>query len=102
MVEILKEYINKRLELLKLNTAEKSSKAMGFFLFFVVIFIFGSFFILMLNIAIGLLIGHLLGNYGIGLLIMSLFYLILTIVAFVYRKKFTDQVAGEVLKFLND
>ncbi len=102
MVEIIKEYLNKRLELIKLETTEKTSVGLGHVVFLTAIFIFGSLFVLMFNIGIGLLIGYYLGNYGFGLLIMSGFYLLLTLLVFSFKNKITDGIANRVIKFLND
>lgn len=101
MVELLKEYISKRIELLKLEASEKTSVGSGAVVFFILAFAFLSFFILMLNIAVGLLIGHSLGNYGYGLLIVSLFYLVLFILALVFRKAIIRGVANKIIEFLN-
>lgn len=102
MVEILKEYISKRIELLKLEATEKSSIGSGFVVFIVLVFAALAFFVLMLNIGIGLLIGHSLGNYGYGVLIVSAFYLIVFLVFLALRKTIMRSVANKIIKFLHD
>ena len=102
MVDILKEYINKRIELVKLQTTEKTSVGFGIILFLVLAFAFISFFVFMLNIGIGLLIGHSLGNYGYGLLIVSAFYLILFILVLAYRKLIINRVADKIIEFIEN
>lgn len=102
MVDILKEYINKRIELIKLQTTEKTSVGLGIILFLILAFAFMSFFVLMLNIAVGLLIGHSLGNYGYGLLIVSVFYLLLFILVLVYRNQIINRVADKIIEFIEN
>lgn len=102
MVEIVKDYLNKRLDLIKIETTEKTSVGLGHLVFLSLLFIFGSFFVLLLNIGIGLLIGYFLGNYGYGVLIISGFYLILLLLAFKFKTKITECVANKIIKFLND
>lgn len=101
MVEILKEYLEKRLELLKLETSEKTSLGIGHLLFFSSVFIILSFFILILNLSIGFLIGNAIGNFGYGLLIVSGFYLLIILLLFVFRKKITESIANLIIKFLS-
>jgi len=102
MIEILKEYTTKRLELLKLVATEKTSVGSGFIVFVLLLFSFAAFFVLMLNIAVGLLIGHSLGNYGYGLLIVSVFYLILFILVIIFRRFIMKSVANKIIDFLNE
>ena len=101
MIDLLKEYANKRVELFKLQATEKSSIGSGFVVFFVLAFAALSFFVLMLNIAVGLLIGHSLGNYGLGVLIVSGFYLLILILILVFRKPIMKNIANKVIEFLN-
>lgn len=102
MIDLLKEYANKKLELMKITATEKSSVGSGFVIFLILASTFISFFVLMLNIAVGLLIGHSLGNYGYGLLIVSGFYLILFILVLIFRKTIMKSVANTIIDFLNE
>ncbi len=102
MVDILKEYISKRVELLKLEASEKSSVGSGFVVFIILSFAAVSFFVLMLNIGVGLLIGHYLGNYGYGVLIVSAFYLLIFILILLMRKTIMRSVANKIIEFLNE
>lgn len=102
MIEIIKEYTTKRLELLKLEATEKTSVGFGLIVFIILLFSLVAFFVLMLNISIGLLIGHSLGNYGYGLLIVSVFYLILFILVLIFRKFIMKSVANKIIDFLNE
>lgn len=100
MIDTLKDYAEKRLELLKLQATEKSSLGAGNLVFIVLVSITLLFFIVLLNIGLGLWIGSLLGNYAYGLLIMAGFYLLLTLILFALRKAVLNSVAGSIIKFM--
>ncbi len=102
MIDILKEYANKRIELLRLGATEKASVGSGLVIFLLLAFAAISFFVLMLNIGVGLWIGHSLGNYGYGVLIVSAFYLFLFILIYLFRKFIIRSVANKIIEFLND
>ncbi|HJA88671.1 MAG TPA: phage holin family protein [Candidatus Parabacteroides intestinavium] len=75
--EDISAYINLKLELLKLNTYEKSGKIIsllsyGLILFFLVVFV-----ILFIFLSLGFFLGDLLDNAAIGFGIISLLYLVL-------------------------
>ncbi len=101
MVDIVKEYAAKRLDLLKLEATEKSSLTAGVITLAVLLIVSGFFFIILFNIGLGFWIGSLLGNYAYGLLIMAGFYLILMIVFFLSRNYIKNTVANKVIKALN-
>ncbi len=102
MIDIVKEYGKKRLDLLKMEAAEKSSIGAGTATFIILAVIAALFFIFLLNIGLGLLIGHLLGNYAYGVLIMAGFYLLILIILFIARKSITNNVANRIIKAIND
>lgn len=102
MLDILKEYTSKRIDLLKLEAAEKTSVTIGVLAFLIIVAAFGIFFIFMLNIGIGFLIGQELGNLGYGLLIMSAFYLLLLILVFSFKKKIKDSIANLIIDALTE
>ncbi|MGC4129082.1 MAG: phage holin family protein [Bergeyella sp.] len=102
MINLLKEYTNKRIELLKLEATEKSSTGSGIVVFMVLAFLAITFFVLMLNIGVGLFIGHSMGNYGYGVLIVSAFYLIIFILIYLFRKTIIKGVANKIIEFLNE
>jgi hypothetical protein len=101
MLETLKEFISKKIELLKMEALEKTALIFSFLALLSIILIAFLFFILLLNIGLGLWIGSLLGNYAYGILIMAAFYLILILIALIARKSIKNNVASFVLKFLN-
>ena len=101
MLETLKEFISKKIELLKMEATEKTVLIFSFITFLLVLLIVFTFFIILFNIGVGLLIGHLLGNYAYGILIVAAFYLVLVFLTLMARKTIKNKVANYVLKFLN-
>ncbi len=102
MIELIKEYTEKRLDLLKLEVTEKSSLTAGKLLYIGSAVIAILSFIFLFNIGIGFLIGSLLGNYAYGLLIVALVYLISFFAILHYRKKIKDSFANWFIKLIND
>jgi hypothetical protein len=83
----IKEYVNLRIESLKLEAAEKSSSliANGVARLAIIIFIF--FFLLMSSVALALLLGAWTGRLWTGFLIMGGFYLLLSVIVWTTRTK---------------
>ena len=102
MIDIVKEYGKKRLDLLKMEAAEKSSVGAGTATFIILAAIAGLFFIFLLNIGLGLLIGHWLGNYAYGVLIMAGVYLLMLVILLLARKSINNNVANRIIKALID
>jgi hypothetical protein len=102
MIELLKEYSSKKIELLKMEATEKSSVAAGSIIFLTILAVFFVFFFLLLNIGLGLLIGHYLDNYGLGVLLMSGFYLILLLIMMSIKKSIKNSVASKIINLIND
>lgn len=98
MIDTVKNFASKKLELLKLEATEKSSIGVGTAVFLGFAVVFSLFFIILLNIGLGLWIGSLLGNYGYGMLIMAGFYLVLLIIVILLRKWITNKVANKIIQ----
>ena len=101
MVEIIKEFASKRLDLLKMEVTEKTSVTAGTITFLVLAAIAALFFIILFNIGLGLLIGYWLGNYAYGILIMAGLYLLILIIVFLSRKSITNSVADKIIRLIN-
>ncbi len=100
MIEIIKDYTTKRLDLIKLQFAEKSSLSAGIIAFLSILVIAFSFFIILFNFGIAFLIGQALGNTGYGFLIVAGFYFLIMIIVFLMKKKIVTIVANQVIEFL--
>ncbi len=101
MLDLVKEYAEKRLDLLKMEATEKSSVTAGTFTFLAIAVVAGLFFLILFNIGLGLLIGSYLGNYAYGLLIMAGFYLLIILIVFLARNSIKNAVANKIIQSLN-
>lgn len=102
MLDLVKEYASKRLDLLKMEATEKSSITAGTLAILIMVAVAGFFFIILLNFGLGFLIGSYLGNYAYGLLIMSGLYLLILLIVILARKSIKNSIANKIIKSLND
>jgi membrane protein implicated in regulation of membrane protease activity len=101
MIETIKEYASKRIDLLKIEATEKSSLSAGMITYLVILLVAFAFFIILFNFGIAFLIGKAMDNYSYGFLIVAAFYLIVTILVVLLKKRIVNSVADQVIKFLN-
>lgn len=101
MVDIIKDFATKKLDLIKMEATEKSSLTIGTITYLSLAAIAGLFFIILFNIGLGLLIGYWLGNYAYGMLIMAGIYLLVIIIIFVLRKTIRNSIADKIIKMIN-
>ena len=102
MLELIKEYASKRVDLLKLEATEKTVTIFGAIAIAMLIVIFSILFIIIFFIGIGFLIGHYLHNDGFGLLIVSGVFLIMIFLIFMARTSIKNFVADKMIKLLED
>lgn len=102
MVEIIKDYAAKRVELLKLSATEKGVVTAGTLTFMIMVAIFTVFFLILFNIGVAILVGSYIGNYAYGFLIVAGIYLVLLILVFIFGKKIKDTIANKLLKSFNN
>lgn len=100
MVEIIKDYATKRLDLLQLQFTEKASLSAGLIAFISVVLIAFSFFIILFNFGIAFLIGESLGNMSYGFLIVAGFYFLVMLIVFAIKKTIVKTIANQVIEFL--
>lgn len=101
MIETLKGYILKRIELLKIEAVEKTSLSAGTVSFIIILLISSAFFIILLNFGIAFLIGTELNNFSYGFLIVAGFYLLLIILTVILKRWIINFVANKVISFLS-
>lgn len=101
MIETLKEYASKRIDLLKIQATEKSSISAGVIAYLVILLVAFTFFIILFNFGIAFLIGNLLNNASYGFLSVAAFYLLIMIVIIIFKKRLVNTVANKVIEFLN-
>ncbi|WEK70716.1 MAG: phage holin family protein [Candidatus Chryseobacterium colombiense] len=101
MIETIKEYASKRIDLLKLEATEKSSLSAGIITYLVIMLVAFAFFIILFNFGIAFLIGKALDNTSYGFLIVAAFYFVIMIFIVAFKQKIVYSVADKVIKFLN-
>ncbi|WP_144283772.1 phage holin family protein [Chryseobacterium echinoideorum] len=101
MIETIKEYASKRIDLLKIEATEKSSISAGVIAYLVILLVAFGFFIILFNFGLAFLIGKALDNYSFGFLIVAGFYLFIMILVMIFKKKIVNMVADKVIQFLN-
>lgn len=83
----IKDYINTRIDLIKLQVAEKSSKIMAGIIAAAIVAVIFLLFFLFVNISIAFLLGEWIGKIWAGFMIVSGFYLLLVIIIWTGRNK---------------
>ena len=103
MVKILKDYLENHVELLRLDATEKTLKIIGVSVPLLIMTIMGSFFIILLNIGLALMIGKWIDSYALGFFILSGFYLLIMILAYFFRNNIKDAIRDKAIEaFFND
>ncbi len=102
MVELVKEYIDKRVSLLKIEATEKSAKVSGVSIYFFLLLVLGVSFFAFFSIACGLWIGFLLGNYAYGMFIIAGILLLLMIIFITLKKQIINLVMGRFIDIIFD
>ncbi|MBB4805432.1 positive regulator of sigma E activity [Chryseobacterium defluvii] len=101
MIETIKEYTSKRIDLLKIEATEKSSLSAGIITYLVVLLVAFAFFIILFNFGIAFLIGKALDNNSYGFLIVAAFYFTVMLLIIAFKRTIVNSVADQVIKFLN-
>ena len=83
----LTAYITLKLEILKLDVYEKSSMFSSLLLYGLILLLVVFFAFLFLFVALGVYLGQLLNNYGTGMILIAVLYLIVLSVLLWRRKK---------------
>jgi len=101
--DVLESYVNNRLKLLKLQTAEKSSRVVTLLFAGLVMGILSFFILLFLSIMAAYFFAGLLHSQLYGFGVVALIYILLLLLALYLRKRFLDKyIFGRVVKILFD
>ncbi len=93
------DYVETRMDLLKLKTVDKFSEAISSIVSGLALILFISFFVFLLNIGIALWIGDLLGKNYYGFLIVAGFYGLVGLIVYVFRRQWLkDPVSNLFIK----
>ena len=88
LTENVKDYVNLRIDLLKLILTEKIAKLASFFLIAVIFFILAMFLLLFLSMAFVFWFGNDIGPAWLGALIVTAIYILGGILIYVKRHQF--------------
>lgn len=101
MIETLKRYALKRIEILKIEAIEKSSLSAGMLTFIIIILVACAFFLILFNFGIAFLVGKELNNYACGFLVVAAFYLLLMTFIVILKKWIINSIANKVIRIFN-
>ncbi|MEO6314467.1 MAG: phage holin family protein [Chitinophagaceae bacterium] len=101
--DLLEQYVNNRLRLFKLQTAEKSSRLVTLLFAGLVMGILSFFILLFASIMAAVYFSEKLQSQFYGFGIVALIYILLLLLAIYLRKRFLDKyIFGRVIKILFD
>ncbi len=95
--ELVEDYVGNRLQLLKLQTAEKSAKLISLLLTVVVMAFLCFFILLFLSMTAGYFLAQKTGSLFTGFGIVAVFYVLLLAVVLYLRKRFLDKYISDTV-----
>ncbi len=100
MIGLFKNYIEKRISLLKLETTETSVKVLSMAVYILLMVTLGICFFVFFCLGLGLVIGSLLGNYAYGMLIMASIFLVGLLVVFSQKKNIIENLKERLVNII--
>lgn len=103
LFETAGDYLETRVDLLKLKTVDKSSDVISSVVSSIVIMLIISFGMFILNIGISIWLGTVLGEIWYGFFIVGGFYVLLAVILFIFRDKWLKGPVNDLIvkKMLN-
>ncbi|MDY3344057.1 phage holin family protein [Riemerella anatipestifer] len=101
MINLFKSYAQKRLDLIKMEAAEKISIKAGGIAFLVLLSVFFLLFIIFSSIGLAVLLGYYMQNIIYGFLIVAGFYLLLMIIFLLFKNFVKEGIANVIIKLIN-
>lgn len=103
LFETAGDYLETRVDLLKLKTVDKSSDVISSVVSNIVIMLIISFGVFILNIGISIWLGTVLGEIWYGFFIVGGFYVLLAVILFIFRNKWLKGPVNDLIvkKMLN-
>jgi len=97
------DYLETRLDLLKLKAISKSSDAASSVVSGLTVLLIGSFAIILLNIGLALWIGELLGRAYLGFFVVAGFYALVALILHIFRNSWVKRPVSSMIikKMLN-
>ena len=97
MIDLLKNYLDKRIKLLKYDLVAVVANIGSNLVSAVLILVFVLFILLMLNLALGFYIGQLMDDVALGFLLVGGFYIFIFILFLTLVKKKIDKKIKDVI-----
>ncbi|MCK5781829.1 MAG: phage holin family protein [Flavobacteriales bacterium] len=99
MIGIIKEYLEKRVQLVKVDLVIIFAKATSGIVNSLLLFMLGMIILLMFSFALALWIGKVLDELSLGFVIIGLFYLLLFVIyAFISKNKVELKIKDQIVK----
>jgi hypothetical protein len=95
--KVAREYLETRVDLIKLQAAGKLSKALGLFFSIMMAFLLFFFVVVFLGMVVGFWIGEMTGSYTIGFSCAAGLFIILLAVLLVFRKSLIQRPLANML-----
>ncbi|MFA7447435.1 MAG: hypothetical protein WCY77_03275 [Weeksellaceae bacterium] len=102
MFDDLKQYINNRINYTKLEILDSLSNMISVSVFGILMAMASMLVLFIASLAFGFLLGDWFDNMGLGFLALTLFYIVLLIVAFVFRKKIILRITDKAIEVAAD
>ena len=103
LIDRVKNYVETRIDLLRLKAIDKSSSFLSFFISLIVVILISFISVILLSVGIALLLGDLLGKLYYGFFIVAGFYLITGLVLYSLKEKWLKApIADSMIKKLMD
>ena len=96
----LSEYVELKLELLKLSTYERTGKVIAVLSYGVILLFLAFFAILFIFLALGFFLGDIFGSVGSGFAIVAILYVLLIGVIILNKNKISEKVLNVVIAAL--
>lgn len=91
LIDDLKEYVNLKIQLLKLTVAEKAAHAMASLIATIVLILLAFVVLLFGSLAVAFLLGECLNSYAAGFGIVAGFYLLIALIILLTKKKIIEK-----------
>ncbi|HEV8080364.1 MAG TPA: phage holin family protein [Chitinophagaceae bacterium] len=103
LIDRVKNYVETRIDLLRLKAIDKSSSVLSLIISLVVVGLIGFICFIFISIGLALLLGELLGKSYYGFFVIALLYLIIGLVMYSMRDKIIEApVTNSMIKKLLD
>ncbi|CAK7078700.1 phage holin family protein [Parabacteroides sp. APC149_11_2_Y6] len=96
----LSEYVELKLELLKLSTYERTGKVIAVLSYGVILLFLAFFAILFIFLALGFFLGDIFGSVGSGFAIVAILYVLLIGIIILNKNKISEKVLNVVIAAL--